>query len=244
MGRAKRYDKEELLRILQKECPTAIAAFPSADTFKFQVTDNATYLRVGQALTEEKRVAGDAWVLIVGACKPWLHVRQISYGQVLRTKYKFVRCDGPFGLVTKSINVYAWQDWMRALISFVFVYAGRKDEFADFDRGEGLQVLIKVLRAIEAHTEAQCGDKAIGAGASGDSEEISMATEESSTEPGGKPIATDEPSAAAVETNNENEDEVTAGKEALGEVTCGTVQKRALDTEDDVSIKAKKVCTG
>ncbi|EFQ86880.1 hypothetical protein CFE70_008183 [Pyrenophora teres f. teres 0-1] len=164
MGRVKRYNRDELLGILEDQCPDALANFPKSDSFIFNTTEDdgdksKTYLRIGRVLVETKKdyslsLGDEAWVEITGPCKPWLYVQTIDHGCVDEKIYRHVRCDGVFGALTESANVYAWSDFMKALISFAFVYAGRRDTYADFDKGQGLPILVKALKDIAAHDQA------------------------------------------------------------------------------------------
>ncbi|KAI0608475.1 hypothetical protein TUN205_07261 [Pyrenophora tritici-repentis] len=55
MGRAKRYNRDQLLDILENQCPEAFAKFPKADSFVFTNTDDGdaetrTFLSVGTVI--------------------------------------------------------------------------------------------------------------------------------------------------------------------------------------------------
>ncbi|KAF7442514.1 hypothetical protein A1F99_133830 [Pyrenophora tritici-repentis] len=150
MGRAKRYNRDQLLDILENQCPEAFAKFPKADSFVFTNTDDV--------LVETKKggplkLGDKAWVEILGPCKPWLHVRTINGGYVHPASHRYVRCDGVFGTLMDTAEVYAWGDNMKTIVSFAFVYAGKRDTYGDFDNGNGLPILVKTLEDIAAYDE-------------------------------------------------------------------------------------------
>lgn len=228
---AKRYNKEKLLEILQEQCPTALRAFPSPDSFRFHIDndkDKTAYLKVGFAINDKGRTKGAAWVEVNGTCKPWLYVRTITNGHVNMNSHRWVKCEGAFRMFTKLTSVYAWNDQMKALVSFVFVYTGHKETFADFDRGNGLHVLIGVLNSIEARAKSKgssSGGKEKVAADKHDEGDNSQEQDSSLTD------IMDEPST----NERENKEEIIIKK-----AYC-TTAKRGLDVcvEDDVIPKKK-----
>ncbi|KAI0578871.1 hypothetical protein PtrSN002B_004811, partial [Pyrenophora tritici-repentis] len=113
---------------------------------------------LGTVLVETKKggplkLGDKAWVEILGPCKPWLHVRTINGGYVHPASHRYVRCDGVFGTLMDTAEVYAWGDNMKTIVSFAFVYAGKRDTYGDFDNGNGLPILVKTLEDIAAYDE-------------------------------------------------------------------------------------------
>ncbi|KAI8942694.1 hypothetical protein NX059_000743 [Plenodomus lindquistii] len=133
--------------MLNEDCPDALDAFPNPEAFKFQTIGDKTYVHVGHGYDGKRKASGIAWVKNVGSCKPWLKVSRITDGYVEDDNYRYVRCHSAFALAAGSDDVYAWHDRMKALVSFVLVYAGHQEIFADFDRGEGYPLLKSILEA-------------------------------------------------------------------------------------------------
>lgn len=257
MGRAKRYDRETILKILRDRCPMAIAAFPDADAFKFQVLNDNAYLVVGLAMTDSRRPTGmTAWVEVTGPCKPWLYVRTSSKWRLEKDSHRLVQCQGVFGLISECADVYAWSNRMKALVSLVFVYAGHKDEFADFDRGKGLLILIEVLetvakraqcRGIKSNSTVQDQEEEEDNDVA-DSDDGSISSEDdlalrhgTSTLLEGTSTPTKANSSAAGEENDTPPLDLEAVNLDLSEVFARTDKTRSLDTDEDGFVTAKRM---
>lgn len=141
MGRCKRYGKEQLLDMLQEQCPNTMAKLPLPDTFAFQaLPDGTSELRIG-SYTKGRRipVRHELWVRCGGTAKPWL-------GFDIEIDHKSFHGDAFFKKMTKSGTRDVYSDELKTMVAFVFVYCDKMEEFCDFQFGKGFKILIEQLK--------------------------------------------------------------------------------------------------
>lgn len=141
---------DEILAIVQTECPEAFAAFPAIETFTLYDCNNdeekkTAGLKVGYrnllrpARTEEIHVRLD-----FSREYPWLDY--YSDETFLNTKsFRRVHLNKPFS----HLGSDPWSNEMRALVEFLFILNGNSADFRDFGMGQGVKSLIRALRVIQ-----------------------------------------------------------------------------------------------
>lgn len=171
-----------------------------------------------------------------GSCKPWLDVRSIDSG-ILSLGYCTFQGEGIFSAITGDAGGYAWSNEMKALVSFVFVYAGQAEMFADFDWGKGLPIFIEVLELIEVREKAKerGEDESESASVTSDENTQSVADEDTYDSESDEEIGTSSSEREEEDAGEPSESDTSAQKIAEAE------KKRSLSpTGDDEVLTSKK----
>ncbi|KAI4961818.1 hypothetical protein J4E86_000847 [Alternaria arbusti] len=155
-----RYTKEQLLDMLQEQCPGVMARLPSPETFIFRDL-RKPMLRIGTC-TKGKRSPTTYELHVQCGGKP--EAKPVLHYDVENDDRSF-NGDGFF----KNMNgTYIYSDKLKAVIAFVFVYCGQMDVFCDFGFGNGFKLLVEVLNHVLSEVED-------GAASSNDTAEASDA---------------------------------------------------------------------
>ncbi len=147
MARIKRYGRERLLRILQQKCPEALTKIPPPEAFEFRhYRDGDHRLKVGNWPSWDDPRLVDVFIECTGVNKPRLGPKDpelTSMGSILRENSFFGKLDdGRYPDLDSGILV--------ALVSFIFIYCGKRTEFADFSGNTGLSHLISALNKVSS----------------------------------------------------------------------------------------------
>ncbi|KAI4669297.1 uncharacterized protein J4E79_001340 [Alternaria viburni] len=222
MGKkCERYDKQQLLDMLQEQCPDAMAKLPSADTFIFQNLDDGpgkAMLRIGTC-TKGKRspTTHELYVQCGGKAKPelWFDIQN---------DYQSFNGDGFF----KNMDGwYIYSDILKAAIAFVFVYCGHKEKFCDFGFGNGFKLLVKVLNYLLSDVEGGAASSNNTADAGTDTAEASDADANMVKIPG--------------DDRSEEKLPEEYPQKSLDNVLSEKPRKRSLSVESDEPVVQKKL---
>ncbi|KAJ4351783.1 uncharacterized protein N0V89_007126 [Didymosphaeria variabile] len=157
--RKTRYTRSELEERLDTEIPGITENFPSNSKFKFWIDNTPQqneYVEVGSSFGGAMRVCfgdktGNKMLFFnIGARYPEKIIHENKELARIKTKYSApfnrvsaLRYEYPGSSFAESLQ---WFTELRALTMFVFVWCGRRAEFFDFNKGEGFEVLVEVLK--------------------------------------------------------------------------------------------------
>lgn len=266
MGRCKRYNKKQLLEILNETCPEAMAKLPSPDTFEFKTLNGEMHMLIGSTIKRVRRGSYPLWVTFNRDIKPWLEFET----EFTDRGSKLVREEGLnggsiFGKMTRSgtFRTLVDSDALKAVVAFVFVYCGKMESFMDFGFGKGVKALVESLKIIAARTEHEKrsldslkGENEGDAGTlSGDLSDKKCAVKKESVDAREANAVKEEPldlqEAQAVKQEPAGPEEAQMVKqEPFGPLEIQTVKKShgpgskrslAVENEDDVAAKKTRV---
>jgi len=171
-----RYTKEQLLDMLQEQCPDVINKLPSPDTFSFRRNSKGKHeLSVGSTHGLVRRGERELWVICGGTAKPHLYFRSNVNSSGLFSKNVgqegFIG-NSFFSKMPKRKMLNPFSEPLKAVVGFVFVYCGKKEEFIDFGLGNGFQILVKELKYMMARDDDRAGEGIIPEVARADTAEV------------------------------------------------------------------------
>ncbi|KAF2451593.1 hypothetical protein P171DRAFT_8919 [Karstenula rhodostoma CBS 690.94] len=237
-SKIKRYfNRAELKDRLEEESPGITDRIPSSSAFKFftdRTPQKNVYVKVGETKVGVTKV-GDTEVentprpvyvgygdktgnrmitFNVSALYPERIIHEKKELSRIGTKFYApfnrlapLRYEHPSSSFAESLQ---WATELRALMTFAFVWCRKRDEFFDFDKGEGIRVLVEVL---ERHPKAT--GAAAKRGCSNDAQKSAKAN--------GR--------AASVELDTVTG--VVAGSNTDAEVDADKAKDRDMDAEND-----------
>lgn len=239
--------RDELKARLEEESPGITDRIPPVASFKFftdRTTQENVYVKVGDTKVDNTKV-GDAKIgytlypvyvglgditgnrmifFNVGTLYPERIIhenKELSrIGTIYSTPFNRLvplRYEYPSSIFSESLQ---WFIELRALTTFAFVWCGHRDEFFDFNKGEGFRVLVEVL---ERHP------KATGAAVNRDS----RSGAQKSAEAKGLTASVEFESIPGIVADADTDPEVDANKK----------KEKEVDTEDNIGVTVSMPAT-